>query len=324
MKLKLAICMEDETYQERFVKCLMNHYKDRYELHVLDMQPELLKEGCEDYDGFILGDYDLEQIGWKDEKKERTILLDEENKYLEVYKIMESLEVLLGNSGITEHKGRKNVKQVIGVYSFTLPHMQIPLAATLASVFGEIGKTIVVDTQEHSGLGLLRKENEVQLSLEDMMVMATARNHTKGRLLSAIGHHQPWDYVYPVKNSCCLSEGSGQVMQGVIDLLVKELDYETVIVNLGTTFSGMKEMAEMCDYLYLPYAKGETGSWREKQFIEEMERKGKNDVFHRICRIEIPPVSGGDGDWERIAEQWKWGSMGDGLRKMIWEAASNG
>ena len=55
-----------------------------------------------------------------------------------------------------------------------------------------------------------------------------------------------------------------------------------------------------------------------------MERRGKEDVIHRIRRIEIPTVSVGDGNWEKLADQWKWGGLGDCLRKLAEEDKSIG
>lgn len=315
-RLKLAICVEDGTYRERFVKCLMNHYREKYEFYVFESYQAFLREDRGQYDAFVLEGSSFEELGWEESKKEQTILLCEENKYWEVYKIMEGLESLpkagYHKTGAEQAERRK----VIGIFSFTTPHLQIPFAATMGTILGETQKTILIDLQEYSGLEISREEKE-QLGLEDMMAIATSGNYTKGRLLAAIEHHPPWDYVCPVKNSGCLLEGNSRVIRAVVELLTKELGYETVMINFGTTLVGLDEMPELCDDFYLLCSKGEVGAWREQHFVNEMERRGKTNVLDRICRIEIPSVSGADGDWERIAGQWKWGSVGDSLRRLI-------
>lgn len=323
-KVKLAICIGDEIYQQRFVKCLMNHYREQYELHVFGTLSELIRENNRQYGGFILGECNLEEIGWDEERKEKTLILSEENKYQEVFKIVEALEIQLGNKKLEGRQPKEFQKKVFGIYSLTIPHVQIPFGAVLASILGEQEKTILIDLQTNSGLNMLQEEAGLQLGMEDLMAIATSGSYTKGRLLSAIRHHQSWDYVYPVKNSACLLEATGEVVQRMVELLVSELGYETVIINFGGATAEMDKVIALCDTCFFLYSRGDVGIWREKQFVEEIERRGKEDVLNRIHRMEIPSISSGDGGWEKVADQWKWGSMGDGLRKLIREESALG
>ena len=267
-KVKLAICIGDEIYQERFVKCMMNHYQEQYELHVFSTLSELMGMNCRQFNGFILGECNLAEIGWDEEKQERTIILNEENMYQEVYKIVEAIEIMMGNKSLERLKEKERRIKVIGVYSLTIPHMQIPFAATLGDILGEYKKVVLLDCQENSGFEIEPESREIQLGMEDVMSIVTSGNYTKGRLLSAIGHKQSWDYIYTVRNSDCLLEATGQVIQDIIKLLVKELEYEIVIINLGNIMNGMDEVVAQCDSCFLIYPKGDTGAWREKHWIK--------------------------------------------------------
>ena len=55
-----------------------------------------------------------------------------------------------------------------------------------------------------------------------------------------------------------------------------------------------------------------------------MERKGEQDVLHRIQRMEIPTISSSDTDWKKISERWKWGNLGNILGKIVWKEESLG
>ena len=55
-KSKIAICIGDKKYQDRFVKCIMNHYANRYELHIFTDLEEL-SSSDERYSLMITGDY---------------------------------------------------------------------------------------------------------------------------------------------------------------------------------------------------------------------------------------------------------------------------
>lgn len=318
-KVKLAICIGDETYQQRFVKCLMNHYREQYELHIFDTLAELLNVNCKQYNGVILGECYEEVIEWDEESKEKTLILNEENKYQEVSKIMEAMEIRLGNKKPQWQRTKGFQKKVMGIYSLTLPHMQIPFSVVLTGILGEYKRTILIDLQANSGLHLLQEEAGLQLGMEDLIASVTSGSYTKGRLLSAVCHYQTWDYIYPVKNSTCLLEATGEAAEKVIELLARELEYETIVINFGDVIPEMDKVMGLCDTCFFLYSKGDIGKWREIQFLDEMERRGKEDVIHRIRRMEIPSVPGGDGGWKKVADQWKWGGVGDGVRKLIRE-----
>lgn len=319
MKIKLAICLEDGIYQERFVKCLMKHYTERYELHVFKTLPELLEEGVSQFGGFILENCDLLELGWEEERIQKALLLKEENKYQEVYRIMETLENLLSDQGIHLSVERRIKPQMIGVCSLTLPALQLPFTMTLNEILGERRKTIFLDLQEFSGFF-----QDGELGLEDVMTMAATGNFVRGRVMSAIGHMQMWDYIFPLKNSRCLLEGSREMFQSLVEYLVSELGYEAIVINLGQIAMNLEGVSSICDQLFELYPKGNIGNRREQRLFEELERKGEQNVLHRIQRIEIPAVSSADEDWRKLSEQWKWGSIGNMLRKIVWEEQALG
>ncbi|MGN1155638.1 MAG: hypothetical protein ACI4TK_05640 [Agathobacter sp.] len=319
MKIKIAICLKDSIYQERFVRCLMNHYAKRYEFHVFKNLPELQEKDVDQYDGFILENCDSMELGWEEEKIQRTLMLAEENKYREVYRIMEAMEMLLSNRGVNLSVEKPVKPRIIGVYSATIPALQLPFAMMLNEILGERKRTIFVDLQEFSGFC-----QDGELGLEDMMAMAATGNYVRGRTTSAIGHMQQWDYVFPLKNSRCLLEGKKEMFQSLAEHFISELGYEVILLNLGDIAMNLEGVTNICDQLFFLYPKGEAGEWREKRLFDELERKGEQDVLHRIQRMELPTVSGTDGDWKRLYEQWKWGSLGDVLRKIVWEDESRG
>ena len=317
-KVRLGICIGDEIYQERFVKCLMNRYKERYELHIFETLQEIEERAL--FDGYIMGTLITEGVVLSEEQMKRTLLLNEENMYQEVYKLIEQLERMLGDKSVKVQE--LNVRpHIIGIYSMTLPHVQMPLSATLADICSEHGKIILLDVQANSGLEHIRKDMEQVLDLEDVIAMTITESYSKNRLLSTIGHYHSWDYVYPVKNSDSLRELRVEDMDDIVKLLAKELGYQVILLNVG---EGCMQFLEICDDIYWLYPKGETGAWRERSYVGEMQKKGKDDVLHRVQRLEISSVLSTDERWDHLAEQWKWSTMGDVLRKLVREVSIRG
>lgn len=335
-KKKLAICIGDDVYRERFVRCLMNHYKQQYEIHSFCSIEEFA--GQESFDGLLLGEDDsfeksfVEQIKvpllWladgeqafeEDSFSENIFRVD---KYQEVYKIMEAFERLAKESDFEYRRSKSNQGecQIIGIFSLTQPVQQIPFAVTLAEIYGEKASVLLLDLQEYSGLreAVFENAQEDVLGMEDYMTAAATEACTRGRLPGGIGHEQNWDYIYPVRNTECLAEGSNQIFGKIIELLEKEQNYEVILINFGCVFTGVFTLMEYCKDFYLLVLKGETGNWREKEFITECQKREKNDLLKRIRRFEIPSILGNCEDWRKIVQQWKWNSIGDCLRKMIW------
>ena len=320
-KIKLAICLDDREYRDRFVKCLMNHYGERYELHVFEDAEELLTASGNGYHGFIVSESVAEK--WTRcesdvEQTRRMLVLGEENQYREVYRIVQQMEMILGDvieiSGIREPSKTK----VLGVFSLTEGHLQLPFAGMLADLCNEEGKAVLVDLQAYSGLDSITGED--QPGLEDIMAAREAGNLSKSRIHSAIGHHNSWDYIHPVKNTTYLQEGTPQMLEDIIQELSEGAEYTAIIVNLGEGFGSVQELITLCDTCYLLQPKGCVGSWREESLIRESRRRTCDEFLHRICRIQIPSVTGTEEDWESLANRWKWESPGDQLRHLIREA----
>lgn len=323
-KVKLAICMEDETYQNRLVKCLMNHYDGRYELHIFKNPQELL-EACDcDYAGFLIEDMVLEKLEWSAQRRSHTFVLNESNKYQEVHVLMEEVEGVLECAPTVRSDIRESQFQIIGVYSFTLPHLQIPLAAMLAGIYAEQGKTIVVDMQANSGFCPVNQTSADKLGMEDVLAMAMSGEFGRSRVLSAIGRNKAWDYIYPVKNVKCLEEVNTKMIQNMTNFLNEDLGYQTIIFNISESIFCDAEWMRSCESVYLLYPKGDAGLWRERAYVDELERRGQSAMLCRICRIEIPSNLNTDGGWENLVEHWRWNGFCDYVRKTIREAKSHG
>jgi len=319
LKIKLAICLDEDIYQERFVKCLMKHYSKEYEFHIFSSMEELQEEKSAYYDVYILSESDSYKSQWAEEKALRTLWLKEEDKYQEVYRIMELVEIMLSNQGIRPVVPGRELLKVIGVYSLTSPALQFPYATILSDILGEHRKVILLDLQQFSGFA---KRGE--LGMEDAVSMAIAQNFIRGRMQDIIGHTPNWDYIFPFKNSNYLLEGNKDVYESLVRYLEQELGYDTVVINFGEGSMTFSEMKDICHQIFLLCPKGNGCNWREKTWKEELERKGEQDVLHRIQRMEIPSVSCTDMEWDRLVESWKWGSVGDLLRKVINEEKAIG
>jgi hypothetical protein len=105
--------------------------------------------------------------------------------------------------------------------------------------------------------------------------------------------------------------------QKLFGLLGLEMDYSTIILNMGSRFVGFFDLLDGCSEIYLMKSRGGLGQWREKEFYSELEMRGNEHIRERLREIQIPLVQTPMVSCERLVEQWKWNELGDSIRRMM-------
>ena len=329
-RVRLGLCMGNREYGDRFTNCLMNHYREQLELHIFS-QEEALKEAWGSLDAILFTDamdpgcvmgntipviylYDGEED--VDKYVEKGVYLVD--KYQEVNKIVDEILKQIGEEIKNVGKNGKPGKrlQILAVYALSENELQLPFAVTLSSILSENERVLFLDLQENSGLSQLLEEI-YPTGMEELLVMAESGKYSKSRMLSCIGHLDRADVVYPPANTECLCEVKNETYQKLFQLLEKEMDYTTIVLNLGSRFLGFFELLGSCREIYLMKSRGGLGQWREKEFLAELEKHAEERGAGNLREIQIPPVAAPMVSCERLVEQWKWNEFGDSIRRMM-------
>ena len=329
-RVRLGLYIGDREYGDRFTNCLMNHFKEQLELHMYTEIEGLWKDENH-LDAVILSD--CRDSVMKTESVLPVIYLydTEENveqlqgrgiyfvyKYQEVNKIVDEILRQIGEEikNVTENGRILGKMQILAVYALSENEYQLPLAVTLASILAEKKRVLLIDMQENSGLSQLM-DCENMLGLEELLVMAEREKYSKGRMVSCIGHLDKTDVVYPVNNTECLCEVQNQTYERLFGILRQEMNYETIILNMGSRFVGFFDLLESCQEIYLMKSRGGLGQWREKEFMAELEKHGNQNMVQKLRQIQIPIMASPVISCERLVEQWKWNEFGDSIRKLM-------
>ena len=131
--------------------------------------------------------------------------------------------------------------------------------------------------------------------------------------MECIRHEAEWDYVCAVQNEECLAEGTQETYDTLVTILAKELGYQTIIFNFGTSFIGQIELMEKCHTVYLLCEKEKESNWREDAFFQRLLRQEKSELAHKIQKIPIS--SSKENTWQALVDKWNWSSLGDLLRQ---------
>ncbi|MCI6242395.1 MAG: HEAT repeat-containing protein 6 [Agathobacter sp.] len=329
-RVRLGLCIGDREYGDRFTGCLMNHYREQLELHIFTDVKALWEERG-NLDAIVLGD-EVDPVLLEGDSPPVIYLCDgEENldvlegkgvffvdKYQEVNKIVDEILMQIGEE-IKYGSCAGNLKkkmQIFGVYALAENEMQLPFAVTLASILSEKERVLLLDLQENSGLTQLLQEHSA-CGMEELLVMAESGKYSRSRMVSCIGHLDRADVVYPLGNTECLCEVKYTTYQKLFQILAQEMDYTTIVLNLGSRFVGFFELLGSCREIYLMKSRGGLGQWREKEFFAELKTRGEDRVADNLREIQLPVVTAPTVSCERLVEQWKWNEFGDSIRRMM-------
>jgi hypothetical protein len=310
----------------------MNHYREQMELHIYT-EPEALWEAHEGLDVVVLSDcgevptgsgrsvpvvylYDAEIDGNVEKDGEGGVYLVD--KYQEVNKIVDEILKQIGEEikNVCQNGSVLGKQQIFAVYALAENEYQLPFAVTLASILSESERVLLINLQENSGLSQM-VECSGDNGIEELLVMAESGTYSQSRLLSCIGHLDRTDVVYPASNTECLCEVQNHTYQKLFHLLEQEMDYGTIILNLGSRFVGFFDLLDSCSEIYLMKSRGGLGQWREKEFYSELEMRGNKHIKECLREITIPLVQVPMVSCERLVEQWKWNELGDSIRRMM-------
>lgn len=338
-KVRLGLYFGNREYGNRFTGCLMNHFREQFELHIYT-DAKLLLEAGDSFDAVLFSRYDgpfktkgksVPVIYLYDAEEDAELILEGGvclvDKYQEVNKIVDEILKQIGKEikNVKENGCLHKNAQILAVYSLAENEYQLPFAVTVASILSEKERVLLLDLQENSGLSqLMDCENTDRAGMEELLLMAESGTYSRGRMVSCIGHLEQTDVVYPVTNTECLCEVQNETYQKLFHMLAQEMDYSTLILNMGSRFVGFFELLGGCQEIYLMKSRDGLGQWREKEFAAELARHRGGNWEETLREIRIPQVTSPMVSCERLVEQWKWNEFGDSIRRMIPEVMSVG
>ena len=322
-KIRLGIYIDDEEYGDRLTYYFMNHFNNRFEIHMYTRQEELNN---------LSGQIDImlssELNEWNNrgipliQIVEETPIESEEGiyfveKYQEVNFIVdEILKHVAGEVRDLQKDGSlMGQTRLISVYSLADNQYQMPFAMTLASILSENERALFIDFQENSGLSRMFEQSR-EHNLDELLVMAESGRYSTNRINSCIGHSQKLDYVYPIDNTENLCEINTVICNNLLQMLGKEMHYDCIVFNMGTRFKGFFDILDRSDEIYLVQKKCGISQWREYEFTEELMERGLSNVVERIKIIEPPVIAVPVSTCEKLVEMWKWNEFGDVIRNM--------
>lgn len=207
--------------------------------------------------------------------------------------------------------------QIIGWYSPEQNIWQTPLALTMATILAETERTLYVNLKECSGLTYWLQEDYEQDLLDVMYFsknLQTGEKMNLGRFTYQLGK---LSYLPPVQDGILLSELKELDYLSFLEMLEQQEEYDVIVLDIGTMFSGFFSVLEKCRTIYLPQEQNVLSHGTYKDFQKMAGRSNINSVEEKIVKLSLP-------EWNRqkitpgcVMQQWMWGGQGDYVRELL-------
>ena len=318
--LEVALCDVNDSYILKFASFLMD--KMEVGIHIFTTTESFY---CDEgnYDVAIMSEDFKEIADFKPKGKmgHRYFLCENreeeaENciyKYQAVTDILEKIPQLLKIETVGANIKKSNNKtKLIGVYSPVAHELQLPFSMALGqSCKPAGGRVLFLDIEEISILPkLIGKTCERNLmDLLYVVDIGIGDIDLNEYIRSTMG----FDYVQPFLNPNEVSEVDASAWQHLFELL-KQTNYDAIVVLFGRTINGFDKCLGMLDKLYLLEKTGDYFRKSQEMFLDYIERLG---LEVDIEDVVLPMTVGNLSDSPYQLEELLHGNLGAFVKRLI-------
>ena len=334
-RIKVAIFDADKNYRERFTDYLMEYKATEMELSIFTNISFFFETlDVDKFHLFVLGSGYEEVLPKVIEKRvpililtesvqsyvrESVGMMEEQVAYASKYQSMDGITRQM--QMMTEIKWRCKEEQVnravevIGVFSPVRHEMQMLFSLLYAKNEGRRNKVLYVNLLEFSGFSEIFGEAEYDIG--DMILQVREENVKREFLLASIYEAEGFSYIAPLANPESVKEVIGEDIRKVLEWIIKETDYQTIIFDVGTNVKGFLDVLSVCSKMYCLEKKGYLYEVQMRQFLTYLERVVEETILERIELVELPGQMKVVGGGISLLEQLDWGEFGDFVRRKM-------
>ncbi len=179
------------------------------------------------------------------------------------------------------------------VYGFFSPITrcgQTSLAAAVARTSSKKGKTIFLSFESFSSLphtlGIAPKED-----ITDLMYYAECERAKLPIYLEKIKvSRDSVDFILPARCASQIKEVTGERIRELIDVLIKDVGYEYVILDITEYPEGFADMLLLCDRVFTIVRNSSADAYRQKSYDEMLIESGFEAVKAKTTLCRIPEL----------------------------------
>lgn len=237
-------------------------------------------------------------------------------KYQNAERLLREVMASYGGEGWGESVSIAGRGRLLGVYSPLGRCGKTALALTLAQVWKEEEKTLLVSLEDCSGLGEMTGERHEECLSDLLYGYCHGEENCWEKLGAFIYAWGNVDYIPPVRYPEDLDGiGAGDLAEFLEDLAA-ESGYGVIVADLGQTGRQAAEILEACDGVYMPVLDDWISRAKIREFENYLQTSGRSGVAEKLEKVRLP-VGGRGFSRENYPEQLLWGELGDFVREMV-------
>ena len=295
----LVICESEEGYAQALAMYFMRKKELAAEVQVCSTVTQVmeLEKTKKIHLLFLAGEYAKEAKGKL--HAEKIFLLttgteeaDGENqvyKYQSGEKIVEDMIRICGleaseNESIYKG-GRKQGGKIIGIFSPVHRIGKTTYGLKLGEEMAATENVLYLNLEIYGGIGGHFEEGEQTLA--DVLYYARQEKGNLGLLLTTVvKHRKNLDYIVPMPVAEDVKSVKAEEWLMLIRRILEQSIYDVIILDLDEGISGVYELLRACTKIYLLYTQDLYGQAKLRQFENEVNLLGYEDILRKLVRKE--------------------------------------
>lgn len=295
----LVICDSEEGYAQALAMYFMRKKELAAEVQVCSTVTQVmeLEKTKKIHLLFLAGEYAKEAKGKL--QAEKIFLLttgmeeaDGENqvyKYQSGEKIVEDMIRICGPEASENESiykgGRKQGGKIIGIFSPVHRIGKTTYGLKLGEEMAATENVLYLNLEIYGGIGGHFEEGEQTLA--DVLYYARQEKGNLGLLLTTVvKHRKNLDYIVPMPVAEDVKSVKAEEWLMLIRRILEQSIYDVIILDLDEGLSGVYELLRACTKIYLLYTQDLYGQAKLRQFENEVNLLGYEDILRKLVRKE--------------------------------------
>lgn len=182
---------------------------------------------------------------------------------------------------------QENAK-IIGFFSPIRRCLQTTMGLTLGQIMAEKCRTLYVNFESLSGFPYLLEYSGGQDLSDLMYFLETAPNKFGMYLRNCIKRLENLDYIPPMSSMHQMLLVRAEEWQKLIGALIKEGNYEVVVLDLSEGMQGLFEILRMCTHIYTLVKDDRYARAKVEQYEQLLQLCEYQDVLQKTRKRRVP------------------------------------
>lgn len=295
----LVICDSEEGYAQALAMYFMRKKELAVEVQVCSTVTQVmeLEKTKKIHLLFLAGEYAKEAKGKLQAEKIFLLTIgteeaDGENqvyKYQSGEKIVEDMIRICGPEASENESiykgGRKQGGKIIGIFSPVHRIGKTTYGLKLGEEMAATENVLYLNLEIYGGIGGHFEEGEQTLA--DVLYYARQEKGNLGLLLTTVvKHRKNLDYIVPMPVAEDVKSVKAEEWLMLIRRILEQSIYDVIILDLDEGISGVYELLRACTKIYLLYTQDLYGQAKLRQFENEVNLLGYEDILRKLVRKE--------------------------------------